>query len=147
MEPQSRTSPTILLVDNHRAVREALAHLLQEQGLAVCAQARGRAEALACVATHKPNLAVVDLSLGGDDGLALVSELHTLSVPVIVCSTFEEPEYVRRALDSGARAYVAKRDVARTIVRTLQDVLAGWVLVSPHAANGLSDGPRPNYHA
>jgi DNA-binding NarL/FixJ family response regulator len=86
---------------------------------------------------------LVDLSLGEDDGLSLVADLCRLGIPAIVCSTHEEPEYVRRALDAGARAYVAKRDAGQALARTIRCVLEGWVLISPRAADDLpeADGP------
>lgn len=132
--------PGVILVNDHRAVREALAALLEENGLVVCAQAAGCEEALGLVIEKKPELALVDLSLGADDGLALVAELHHRGIPVVVCSSHEEPQYVRRAFDAGARAYVANRDAGRALVRTVRDVLDGWVVISPHAANGLPEG-------
>jgi DNA-binding NarL/FixJ family response regulator len=114
--------------------------LLEENGLTVGAQASGRDEALGLAFAEPPDLALVDLSVDDDTGLTLVAELHRLGIPVVVCSSHEEPAYVRRALDSGARAYVAKRDLGRALVRTLRDVLNGWVLISPRAADDLPDG-------
>jgi two-component system response regulator DevR len=127
----------VLLVDDHDPLREAVAQLLEESNLVVCAQARTRNEALRFASVVRPDVALVDLSLGDDEGLALVVELHDLGVPVVVCSSHEEPEHVRRALASGARAYVAKRDAGSGLVRTLHDVLAGWILISPRAAEDL----------
>lgn len=127
----------ILLVDGHRGVREALAQLLEDNGMTVCGRASGREEALALVDLQGPELALVEVLLGEDDGLALVGELYRRGISVVVCSSREEPEYVRRSLDAGARAYVAKRDAGQALVRTLRDVLGGWVLISPHAAEGL----------
>jgi len=46
----------------------------------------------------------------------------------------EGEEHLRRALNAGARAYVAKGDTARNLPRILRDVLDGWVLISPRAA-------------
>ena len=66
-------------------------------------------------------------------GAALVMSA-AIAVPAVVCSSQEGPGCVRRALHAGARAYVAKRDVARALVRTLRDVLDGWVVISPRAA-------------
>ena len=43
--------------------------------------------------------------------------------------------YDKLILAAGARAYIAKRDVAQALVRAIRDVLNGWVLVSPRAAN------------
>ncbi len=124
--------PGILIVDDHRAVREALVQLLEEHQLSVCAQTDRVADALASVARRKPDLALVDLSL--DDSLRLVTALHEQGIPVVICSSEERPEYVRKALQAGARAYLAKRDVGQLLVRTIHDVLQGWVFISPHAA-------------
>jgi len=140
MATSARSSPGIMLVDDHPAVREALAQLLAENGLPVSAQAAGRDEALRLAGAQTPGLALVDLSMGQDEGLALVADLHRLGIPIVVCSTHEEPAYVRRALDAGARAYVAKRDVGRALVRTVRDVLNGWMLISPRAADDLGSG-------
>lgn len=131
--------PGIIVVDNHPAVREAIAQLLEEHGLAVLAKADGRAEALALVALKRPDLVLVDLSLGSDSGLALVTDLHKLDIPSVVCSSGENSECVRRALEAGARAYVSKRDAAESLPRIIEDVLEGWILISPAAADGLED--------
>lgn len=143
MVTHAQSWPGILLVDDHRGIREALALLLEANDLAVFAQASTRSEALAQVAARHPGLALVDVSLGNEDGLALVADLNRLGVPVVVCSSHEEPVFVWRALDSGARAYVSKRDANRALVRTLRDVLDGWVLISPRAADSLPNGPYP----
>lgn len=134
-------SAGIMLVDDHPAVRDALEQLLAENGFAVTAQAAGRDEAQRLVRAKAPGLALVDLSLNQDESLALVADLHRLGIPVVVCSTHEEPAYVRRALDAGARAYVAKRDVGASLVRTVRDVLNGWMLISPRAADDLGCSP------
>jgi DNA-binding NarL/FixJ family response regulator len=131
--------PGVVLVDDHIAVRQALASLLEEEGLSVWAQANGRADALAYVAHEKPDLALVDLSLGEEDGFVLVADLHRLGIPVIVCSSHEGPEYVRRALAAGARAYVAKREAGQALAHAIREALEGWILVSPRAADDLAD--------
>ena len=74
MDPQSRPQPAIVLVDDHPAVREALAQLLEENDFTVLARVTGRDEALDASAA-RPDLMLVDLSLGGEDGLALVAEI------------------------------------------------------------------------
>ena len=125
--------PMVLLVDDHRAVREAMAQLLEDNGMIIGGQASGLKEALVLLDTLLPDLVLIDL-LPGDEGLRLVAELNSQGVPVVVCSSHQGPEYTRRALDAGARAYVAKGDAARTLPRILKDVLDGWVLISPRAA-------------
>jgi DNA-binding NarL/FixJ family response regulator len=129
--------PRILLVDDHAAVRHGLALVLTEEGIGECRETSGRDEALEAAAREPPDMALVDLSLGSDDALQLVAELCARDVPVLVCSTHEEPGYVRRALAAGARGYITKREAPHELARTVRDVLEGWMLVSPRAAEGL----------
>lgn len=136
-EPSPR--PGIVLVDDHHVVCDALAQLLEEEGMDVWGRAGSRAEALACIAGQRPDLVLVDLSLGADDGMALVTELSTLGILVAVCSSHEEPLYVQRALAAGARAYITKREATRELARAVRDVLKGWVLISPRAAEDLPE--------
>lgn len=127
----------ILLVDDHAAVRHELSLMLVEEGVGECREAAGREDALECVAREPPDVALVDLSPGADDALELVKQLCTRNIPVLVCSTHEEPGYVRQALAAGARGYITKREAPRELARAVRDILEGWMLVSPRAAEGL----------
>ncbi len=129
--------PRILLVDDHAAVRHGLALVLTEEGVAECREAAGREEALAAASSERPDLALVDLSPGTDDALELVAELCARNVPVLVCSMHEDAGHVRRALAAGARGYLTKREAPRDLARAARDVMDGWILISPRAAEGL----------
>ncbi len=141
---EARRPVRILLVDNHANVRQELALVLAEDGITECREAPGQTEALEIADTEPPDLALVDLSLGEEDGLALVSELRSRQIPVLVCSLHEEPRYVARALAAGARGYVTKREAPEDLARAVRDVLEGWVLISPRAADNL---PSVVYHS
>jgi DNA-binding NarL/FixJ family response regulator len=56
---------------------------------------------------------------------------------VLVCSSREDPGFVRRALAAGARGYITKREAPRDLARAVRNVLEGWMLISPRAAEGL----------
>ncbi len=127
----------ILLVDDHAAVRHGLALVLTEEGVGECVEAAGREEALAAARREAPDLAVVDLSPAADDALQLIADLCARNIPVLVCSMHEEPGHVRRALAAGARGYITKREAPRDLARAVRDVLEGWMLISPRAAEGL----------
>ncbi len=125
----------ILLVDDHTEVRHGLALVLAEEGIGDCREASGRQEALDAAAREPPDMALVDLSL--DDALELLEELRKRNIPTLVCSMREEPGYVRRAMAAGARGYITKREAPEELARVVRDVLAGWMLISPRAAEGL----------
>jgi two-component system, NarL family, invasion response regulator UvrY len=132
-----REMPHILLVDEHIAVRQGLAEALAEEGIGDCSQAVGRAEALEAAGREPPNLVLLDLSPATDEALALITELCSRNIPVLVCSTHEEASYVRRALAAGARGYITKREAPRELARTVRHLLEGWMIISPRAAEGL----------
>ncbi|MHB1459204.1 MAG: response regulator [Armatimonadota bacterium] len=131
----------ILLVDDHLSIRRELVLMLTEECIANCREASGRQEALEIIDEEVPDLALVDLSLGEEDGLALVAELHSREIPVLVCSLHEESRYVTRALQAGARGYITKREAAQDLARAIHDIMEGWVLISPRAANDLPECP------
>ena len=130
-------SRRILLVDDHAAVRHGLALVLIEDGVGECREAAGREEALAAASSERPDLALVDLSPGTDDALQLVADLCARNIPVLVCSMHEDAVHVRRALAAGARGYITKREAPRDLARGVRDVMEGWMLISPRAAEGL----------
>ena len=132
-----RATRRILLVDDHAAVRQGLALVLAEEGAGDCIEAAGWADALAAASRQPPDIALVYLSPATEDTLQLISELCVRDIPVLVCSMHEEPSYVRRALAAGARGYITKREAPRELTRAVRDVLDGWMLISPRAAEGL----------
>lgn len=127
----------ILLVDDNAEVRHGLALVLEDEGIGDCIEADGRGKALEAVGREPPHVALVDLSLPDREALKLVKELCERNIPVLVCSMHEEPGCVRRALAAGARGYITKREAPRDLARVVRDVLQGWMLISPRAAEGL----------
>lgn len=130
----------VLLVDDHPAVRQGLAIFLEPEGI-VCAEAGGRAEALANVEKRCPDLAIVDLSLDGEDGLPLISDLHERRVPALVYSMHNEARHVRSAFAAGALGYVTKRELDGVLLEGIREVAAGRRFVSPKAAAALLENP------
>lgn len=141
MAPGLTSSPTIrvLLVDDHPAVREGLALLLAPDRIEVCAEAAGRADALARVEDSRPDVAIVDLSLDGEDGLTLISDLRARGVPVLVYSMHYDARRVENAITAGALGYVTKRALHGVLVQGIREVAAGRRFLSPRAAAALAE--------
>jgi DNA-binding NarL/FixJ family response regulator len=133
-----RKMPRVLVVDDHPAVRQGLALVLKAEGVAECCEAAGREEALEIARRESPDMALVDLNMGEGDTMALLAELRTMRIPVLVCSMYETPSQVKRAMAAGARGYITKGEV-REIARAVRSVLEGWMLISPCAAEGLHE--------
>lgn len=135
------SSPPIraLLVDDHPAVRQGLAILLAPEAIEVCAQAGGRADALARVAERRPDVAIVDLSLDGEDGLDLIADLHERDIPVLVYSMHNDAQRVAGAFAAGALGYVTKREFDPVLVEAVHEVASGRRFASPVAAAALAE--------
>src|SRR5687768_2496708 len=103
----------ILLVDDHPIVRMALKQLLsRETDFAVCGEAASMDEAMLAVRSLKPDLVVMDLSLGGAGGLELIRRLNNLDagLPVLVFTLYDEATFAEMAFAAGARGYVTKQE-------------------------------------
>lgn len=141
MESDNLTSASpirILLVDDHPAVRQGLAIFLAPEGFR-CAEADSRTGALARLEEEKFDLVIVDLSLEGEDGLALISDLRECSVPVLVYSMHDDARRVRTAFAAGALGYATKREFDSILVQGIREVVAGRRFVSPKAVAALAE--------
>jgi DNA-binding NarL/FixJ family response regulator len=133
----------IFLADDHPAVREGLTLRLLQEGFVVCGEAENRATLLADIPASRADIALVDLTLCGENGLDLLTELAALGIPSLVYSMHEDAETVRLALARGACGYVAKRETSAVLVDGVRAVLAGQAYLSPRVAAALEACPPP----
>ena len=113
---QTKRRARILIVDDHPAVREALAVRIGRQSdLEVCGEASDMAEALRLVAETEPDLAVVDISLKTGNGIDLIKRIKDRNhrVRMLVWSMHSESLYAERALRAG-RSVTSTRIRPRT---------------------------------
>ncbi|HSJ05114.1 MAG TPA: response regulator transcription factor [Longimicrobiales bacterium] len=138
MEGESKQPAGVLLVDDHPAVREGLALLLAQDGIAVLAEAGGRSELEAALARGSPRIALLDLSLGAESGMDLIDVLVDRGIPVLIYSMHEDGAIIRRTLAAGARGYVTKRELHRVLIEAIREVDAGREYLGPRAAHALA---------
>ena len=136
----SSTAIRALLVDDHPAVLQGLATLLDAGGIQVCAQAGGSKEALQLAADLRPDIAIVDLSLDGEDGTGLIAELCGFDLPVLVYSMHKDAAHVSGAFAAGALGYVTKREFQGILLQAARAVADGRRFASPAAAAALAEG-------
>jgi DNA-binding NarL/FixJ family response regulator len=134
-------APTrILVVDDHPIVRLGVRQMLSsESDLEICAEADSAQAALAAVRDARPQLAIVDLSLGNGTGLQLIRDLRISSpeVRVLVLSMHDETLYAERVLRAGARGYIMKREAITGLVGAIRTVLEGRISVSDSMSQAL----------
>ena len=118
----------ILIVDDNPTMREAIAILIDgADDLSVCGEAQCISEALEQCKTLQPDLALVDISLKGEDGLDLIRRLQKAapSVRSVVFSLHDAPQYIDGAREAGARGYAIKSAGPRALLASLRRVRDG----------------------
>ena len=132
-EPVGPPRKTLLVVDDHPILRRGFTALIaSEPGLAVHGAVGTRVAALAAMRDGRPDLVIVDISLGDEDGLDLVKEIRTRypKVPSLVLSVHDEAVYAERALSAGALGYVTKQELDETVLGAIRRALAGEIYMS-----------------
>ncbi len=132
----------ILVVDDHPAIFEGLTLLLASEGINVCANANNIDDAIKHADKYKPDMAIVDLSLGKKNGLNLVAILHKRGIPIVVYSMHEDAMHVDGAITAGALGYVTKREFNKILVEAIYSVIDGRRFISPNAAIEYNKQPE-----
>jgi len=123
----------VLIVDDHPLFREGLRQLIDRcPDLLVCGEAPDAEDAIKAITELKPDLALVDISLGGTSGLDLIKLIKDKfdDLPVLVVSMHDESLYAERALRAGAMGYVMKHEPAQTVRAAISKVLGGEIYLS-----------------
>jgi DNA-binding NarL/FixJ family response regulator len=131
----------VLLADDHAIFRAGLRRLVEEAGdMVVVAEAADGREAIQQVHDSMPDVAVVDISMPGLDGLEVISQLSSLhpKLPILVLTMHEEEQYVVRTIAAGARGYITKRSVPEQLVKAIRKVRAGGRYLTEEAAELLA---------
>jgi DNA-binding NarL/FixJ family response regulator len=138
--PQQSQASRILIVDDHPLFQEALRELIdREPGWSVCGKAGDAAEAMRLADETKPDLVIVDISLGGTNGIDLIKNLSARypDLAMLVVSMHDESLYSERAIRAGAMGYVTKHEPPKIVKTAIQQVLAGEMYLSHKMATSL----------
>lgn len=131
----------ILLADDHSIVRAGLRRIVEESGdMEVIAEAADGREAIQLVHKKVPDVAVIDISMPGLDGLEVVSQLRTYhpKLPILILTMHEEGQYVVRAIEAGAMGYITKQSAPEQLVKAIRKVHAGGRYLTDDAAEALA---------
>jgi DNA-binding NarL/FixJ family response regulator len=131
----------IMIVDDHALVRRGMAHVVRECfDEAEVVEAGSAEEAISAVKADAIDLALVDVRMPDTDGLDL---LHSLrmgwpQMPVIMLTTFDHANYVRRALAEGAAGYLLKDATPDDLEQAIKVALSGGGnVLSPRVIQNL----------
>lgn len=132
----------VIIVDDHPIFRMGMAELLnQEEDFNVCGLAADIISARKLIEQHSPDLAIVDITLAGDNGLDLVKEmsLQNGSLLILVLSMHDEQVWAERAIRAGARGYIMKKEASENVITALRNIRIGKTHVSASIMERLLD--------
>ena len=137
----STTGPIrVVAVDDHPAVRDAIADAVGAQpDMDLVGLAGSADEAFDIIRSTRPDVAVVDISLGDAHGLDLVQNLRAEvdTLEVVVFSMYDEAVYAERALRAGARGYVRKSEPTAAVTEAIRAAAAGEIYLARRAASRI----------
>jgi DNA-binding NarL/FixJ family response regulator len=137
--------PSLVLVEQHEALRDGLSLLLQGQGFEVvgCATTASRGEAV--ITKRRPELAVVGVDLPDERGTEMVRRLNGegLATRFVIYTGLTDPNLLEAAFRSGARGLVAKPGGLSVLVEALREVLRGGRYFDSSFAAREGNGSSP----
>lgn len=134
----------ILIADDHRLIIEAVSGKLAELGSDIVIVSAVDVPSLLKMVTEPLDLALIDLSMPGADGLGHIHEVRRRNpgLPIIVLSGHEDPGIMRAVLDCGAQGFIPKAYSPAVMVSAVRLVMAGGVYVPPMLLTGPPTAPR-----
>ena len=130
---------TILVVDDHRSFADLLSAALNSVGGMRCVgTASTAAEAIARAAELQPNIVIMDIQMPRQDGLAATRKIREIAPNsvIAVVTAYRDPEWISRAAQAGASAFIPKNGSLVEMIDVLRRVRQGQMLVAPSAFNG-----------
>ncbi|MCD6293181.1 MAG: response regulator transcription factor [Deltaproteobacteria bacterium] len=131
----------VLLADDHAIVRAGLVRIVEESGdIEVVAEACDGREAVRLALKTPPDVAVIDISMPGFDGLEVAAQLLAAypALPIIILTMHEEEQYVIRAVEVGVMGYVTKRSAPEQLVSAIRKVHSGARYLTEEAVEMLA---------
>ena len=132
----------VAIVDDHAIVREGI-HLMlaSDQSIEVVAEASDGVELLELLKTIEVDVVLLDLRMEGMGGLEVLEHLERMEAApaTVVLTMHDDPGYLRRAIELGARGFVLKRSGRAELVKALRIVASGGAHVDPYLSDALVD--------
>ena len=131
----------VLLADDHSIVRAGLRRIVEEsKDMQVIAEAADGRDAIEQVHKTSPDIAIIDISMPGLDGLEVISQLKLFypDLPILILTMHEEGQYVVRAIEAGAMGYITKQSAPEQLVKAIRKVFSGHRYLTDEGAEALA---------
>ena len=119
---------TVLLVDDNGPIRKSLRSLLEaSEDIQIVATATNGVDAVDKASSYRPDVAVMDISMPIMDGLEATEHIRECCrlTRVILVTGHDDPEYVERALEVGAKGYVLKDAASKDLLEAIHVIHEG----------------------
>lgn len=139
----------ILVADDHAVLRSGLRHLLEtREGWRVCAEVADGREAVARAAELRPDVAVLDLTMPGLNGIEAARRIREAcpGARVVLFTMHAQAGIAREALRAGASGFVLKSDPASVLVTAIEAAAAHRRFVTPSLPGVLHADDAPAAH-
>ena len=143
----------ILIADDHAIVRQGLTRILEKSGkMKIVAEHDNGVDALNWLRKHNCDIALLDISMPGINGIDLLKQLQKEkpNLPVLILSIYAEDQYAVRLIKAGASGYLTKGCAPTIVVDAVSQVASGKKYISPAVAGllaneiSLPDGKLPH---
>ena len=130
------------IIDHHPIFSRGLSQLIETQrDYKVIGMAKNRNEALTLLDNTTPDLAIVDLNLGQEDGLELIKDIIVIhpQTKILVLSMHDERFYAERAIKAGAKGYIMKEEAESQVINAIKTVNNGEIYLSENEKNRIKE--------
>ena len=123
----------VILADDHQIVRQGIRTLVERQGVTVVAEAADGLTLIEQARQHLPDLAIVDVSMPGLNGIDATRQMLAAvpTLAVVLLTMHDEELHVSAALRAGVRGYVLKTQAADELIDAIRTVSVGGTYLSP----------------
>jgi two-component system, NarL family, invasion response regulator UvrY len=133
---------SVLVIDDHPVARQGCRRVLERIGITTIFEAGNVVTGYELFGRHRPDIAVVDLTVGDNrlDGLSLIRRFNSENpkAHILVLSMYGDPNIVSRALEAGATGYILKDTAVDDLLEALQAVQVGKPYLSPDLASQVA---------
>lgn len=133
----------VLLADDHAMMRAGLRSLLEDvEGVEVVAETGDGRQAVALIATHQPDVAILDITMPGLNGIEVAAAVRASSprTRILMLSMHAEEGFVARALRAGVAGYLLKDSAPDELKVALRALSRGDSYISPAISRLVVDG-------
>jgi DNA-binding NarL/FixJ family response regulator len=130
----------VLLADDHALVRQGFRRILEDEPeITVVGEASNGLEAFELARAHTPDVVVMDMAMPEMNGIQATAEIlkHAPETRVLILSMYSDVQYVKNALDAGAKGYILKNAIETDLTRAVRTVAGGEQYLSPELSGLL----------